>query len=107
MHRPTGEYSSRVVRSGGMLMGDDKSDGYTEEEARRRLEAALRGARLAEPKPMKDPPHTRHSAPARSQDCADEENACVPPGAVDEQRHERQDNRGEAGGQVRHQASLA
>jgi hypothetical protein len=54
-----------------------------------------------------DPQQARHGAPARSQDRADEEHAGVPPGAVDEQRRERQDDRGEAGGQVRHGASLA
>jgi len=33
---------------------ESSPDTYTEEEAQRRFEAALRGARLAEAKPMKD-----------------------------------------------------
>jgi hypothetical protein len=36
-----------------------KSEQYNPEETQRRFEAMLRGARLAEPKPMKDIPRKR------------------------------------------------
>jgi len=35
------------------------NDQYTDEESKRRFEAALRGARAAEPHPMKDIPRKR------------------------------------------------
>jgi hypothetical protein len=37
-------------------------DKYSEQEAKRRFEAALRGARLAEPRPMKEIPPKRAKA---------------------------------------------
>ena len=39
-------------------------DTYTEEETPRRFEAALRGARIAGPKPMKDVPRKRAESKA-------------------------------------------
>jgi hypothetical protein len=36
-----------------------KAETYSEEESARRFEAALRGARLASPQPMKDIPRKR------------------------------------------------
>jgi len=35
-------------------MSDDRTTEFTEDEAKRRFEAALRGARIASPMPMKD-----------------------------------------------------
>lgn len=43
---------------------------------------------------------------AGGEDRADQQNLSVSPRARDEQRRERQDEFGEAGGQIRHQVSL-
>jgi hypothetical protein len=40
-------------------VSDKQDDTYSAEEAQRRLEAALRGSRVAGPKPMKDVPRKR------------------------------------------------
>jgi len=53
-----------------------------------------------------DPQKACHGAPARGQNGADQQGPSVPPGAVDEQGRERQDDPGEAGGPVWHRASL-
>jgi hypothetical protein len=42
-----------------LLLMSDKDDRFDEEQTKRRFEAALRGARLAEPKPMKEIPPKR------------------------------------------------
>jgi hypothetical protein len=47
-------------------MGKESDEQYSDEEAKRRFDAALRGARAAEPKPMKDiPPKRREKASSR------------------------------------------
>jgi hypothetical protein len=52
------------------------------------------------------PQKAGHGAPPGNQDRANQQHTGVPPGAVDEQGREGQDDRGEAGGQVGHGASL-
>lgn len=54
----------------------------------------------------RDPQHARHRAPIRTEDRTDQQGLSVPPRPGDEQRRERQDDPGEAGGQVWHEASL-
>src|ERR1700712_4209667 len=62
---------------------------------------------MAVPRPARDPQNARYRAPARTEDRTDQQGLSVSPRPVDEQRSERQDDPGEAGGQVRHEASLA
>ena len=62
---------------------------------------------MAVPRSAREPQHARYRAPARTEDHTDQWGLSVPPRPVDEQRSERQDDPGEAGGQVRHEASLA
>lgn len=57
--------------------------------------------------PARDPQHPRHRTPAWTEDRTDQQGLSVPPRLVDEQRRERKNDPGEAGGQVRHEASLA
>ncbi len=45
-----------------------------------------------------DPQHARHRAPPRSQDGADQQHLGMQPGALDEERREGDDQRGETGG---------
>ena len=56
MHVPTGSYFLPCAldgSSGDITMGKPEKD-YSEEEAQRRFEQALRGAKIAGHKPMKD-----------------------------------------------------
>jgi hypothetical protein len=73
---------------------------------RRAAEHAVEVDEAALARAAGDPQRARHGAPPRGQHRADQQHPGVPPGAMDEQRRERQDDRGEAGGQVRHGASL-
>ena len=73
---------------------------------RRAAEHAVVVHEVALPRKAHDPQHARHRAPARRQQRADQEHLGVAPGAVDEERREGQDDPGEAGGQLRHGASL-
>ena len=49
-----------------------------------------------------DPQRARHRALSRGQDGADQQHLGMQPRALDEERREGDDQRGEAGGQVRH-----
>ena len=49
----------RLWKAGIRGMTKNRSDLYGPDEAQRRFEAALRGARAAEPQPMKDIPPKR------------------------------------------------
>lgn len=42
-------------------MAKDSGDQYSKKESEERMAAALRGARIAQPKPMKDKPKKRAS----------------------------------------------
>ncbi|MBI3698883.1 MAG: hypothetical protein HY242_00375 [Afipia sp.] len=42
-------------------MAKDSGDQYSKKESAERMAAALRGARIAQPKPMKDKPKKRES----------------------------------------------
>lgn len=52
------------------------------------------------------PQDAGHRAPTGGEDRANQQNLSVSPRAMDEQRRERQDEFGEAGGKIRHQVSL-
>lgn len=67
----------------------------------------MRVHEMAAPRPARDPQHARYRAPPRTEDRTDQQGLSMPPRPVDEQRGELQDDPGEAGGQVRHEASLA
>jgi hypothetical protein len=62
---------------------------------------------VAIPCPALDSQHARRRAPTRTEDRANHEGLSVPPRPADEQRRERQDDTGEAGGQVRQEASVS
>jgi hypothetical protein len=50
----------------GLSMAEKKNDQFSEPETKRRMEAALRGARIAGPKPMKDIAAKRSKRPRKT-----------------------------------------